>query len=352
MRVFPADTLREVGFRIFRAVGSPDPVARRVGDALVDANLVGHDSHGVIRIPNYVDAVRTGEIVPDAEPIVVKEAASTALINGGWGFGQVTGECALRLAVDKAQAQGVAVVGAVRCNHLGRMGEYAEMAGRRGAVGFVTAGGFGGRGARATPFGGRAGLLGTNPLTFGIPSQAGEPMLVDFATTSIAAGKIEVARAKGSPLPPGSIVDRSGNPTTNADDFYEGGWLLPFGGHKGYGLAMVVELLGRVLTGADDYTEEGRGGPVYSHSGALFVAIDAGVFRDRSAVEAGVDDLLERARDVPPAPGFERVLTPGEPEQRTRAQRLASGIAVEDVTVAAIRQTAGELGLDAASLLP
>jgi LDH2 family malate/lactate/ureidoglycolate dehydrogenase len=351
MPVFAPDKLRQVGRAVFRAIGSPDPIAARVADALVDANLVGHDSHGVIRIPQYVDAVRSGEVVPDAEPKLLRETTVSALVDGGWGFGQVTAERATREAIARARAHGLAAVGAVRCNHIGRVGEYPEMAAGEGLVAFVSAGGFGGRGGRAAPFGGREGLLGTNPLSFGFPSGRGLAMLVDFATTAVAAGKIQVARAKGTPLPPGSILDREGNPSTNAEDFYQGGVMLPFGGHKGYALAMVVELLGRVMTGADDFAEGERGGAVYGHSGALVIAIDPGVLRDREAFAQGVDETLARVRAVPPAPGFTEVMVPGDPERQTRQRREREGVYVEDATVEAIRRTGAELGVGAGELL-
>jgi hydroxycarboxylate dehydrogenase B len=351
MPSFEPDELRRVGRAVFAAIGAPAPVATRVADALVDANLVGHDSHGVIRIPQYVDAVRGGEVVPDAEPKLLRETTVSALVDGGWGFGQVTAERATREAISRAHAHGLAAVAAVRCNHIGRVGEYPEMAARDGLVAFVTAGGFGGRGGRAAPFGGREGLLGTNPLSFGFPSADGLAMLVDFATTAVAAGKIQVARAKGTPLPPGSILDREGNPSTDAEDFYQGGVMLPFGGHKGYALAMVVELLGRVMSGADDFAEGGRGGAVYGRSGALVIAIDPGIFRDRDAFARGVDETLARVRAVPPAPGFDEVMVPGDPETRTRRQREREGVYVEDATVEAIRKTGRELGVGADDLL-
>lgn len=344
MPLYPPDALREVGRRVFAAIGSPEAVARRVGDALVDANLVGHDSHGVIRIPQYVAAIRDGEVLPAAETTLLRNGPTSALVDGGWGFGQVTAERAMTLAVEKARQYGLAAVGAVRCNHIGRLGEYGEMAARAGMIGFITAGGFGGRGGRAAPFGGREGILGTNPLAFGFPVNGAAAMLVDFATTAVAAGKIQVARAKGTPLPPGAILDKDGNPTTDAEDFYAGGVMLPFGGHKGYALALVVELLGRVLTGADSYAEDGRGGAVYGRSGALALAIDPGIFGEPAAFEERVDRTLDRVRRVPPVPGVDAVLVPGDPERQTRQQREREGIYVEDATVAAIRTTAREVG--------
>jgi len=350
MSTFQPERLHAVAERIFVAVGAPEVVARRVAGALVDANLAGHDSHGVIRIPQYVEAVRKGEIVPGAEPTVLKQTPGSALVDGGWGFGQVTAERATRLAVERARANGIAAVGAVRCNHIGRLGEYGEMAAREGVIAFVTAGGFGGQVA-AAPFGGRTGLLGTNPLAFGFPGHDDTAMLVDFATTAVAAGKIRVARAKGEPLPPGAILDRDGNPTTNAEDFYQGGVMLPFGGHKGYALSLVVELLGRVLTGADDFAEDPGGGAVYGHSGMVVLALDPGLFRDRDAYARGVEETLAQVKAVPPAPGFSEVMIPGEPEARARERRTRDGIEVEPATVEAICATGASLGLGEEDLL-
>jgi len=224
------------------------------------------------------------------------------------------------------------------------------MAARGGVIGFVTASGFGGQVA-AAPFGGRTGLLGTNPLSFGFPSGDETALLVDFATTAVAAGKIRVARAKGTPLPPGSILDAAGNPTTDAEAFFRGGVMLPFGGHKGYALSLVVELLGRVLSGTDDYAEGNRGGAVYGHSGMVVFAIDPGLFRERSAYERDVDETLARVKAVPPAPGFSEVLIPGEPEARAREQRQRDGVEIEAATVEAIRATGASLGLAADALL-
>src|ERR671938_2083630 len=259
------DVLRAAGARIFGAVGAPAEIAARVAHSLVDANLAGHDSHGVIRIPSYVRAVRAGEVIPQASPELVRETDVSALIDGGWAFGQLTAERATRVAMDKARRHGIAVVAAVRCTHIGRLGEYAEMGAAEGIIVFLAAGGLTGKRGQVAPYGGRRGVLGTNPLAFGFPGGSEEfPLLLaDFATSAVAAGKIMVARAKGAPLPPGSIQDAQGRPSTRAEDYVEGGTLLPFGGHKGYALALVVELLGRVVTGSGSYAEDGRGGDIY-----------------------------------------------------------------------------------------
>ena len=341
-----ADVLCEVASRIFCAVGAPEPAAERVARSLVDANLAGHDSHGVIRIPSYVRAVRAGEVIPDASPELLRETAVSAMVDGGWGFGQVTVDRATRLAIDKARTHGIAVVAAVRCTHIGRLGEYAEMAAAEGMVLFIAAGGLVGKRGHVAPFGGRTGVLGTNPLAFGFPGGQEVPfLLADFATSAVAAGKIQVARAKREPLPPGTILDSEGHPTTNPEDYAAGGTLLPFGGHKGYALGVVVELLGRVLTGSGSFAEEGRGGDVYGRSGTLLVALDAGLFRDRAEYVRDVDATLRQIKAVPPAPGVDEVLVPGEPERRARAERERTGISVEEPTLNAIRDVAASLGL-------
>jgi hydroxycarboxylate dehydrogenase B len=349
MPSFRAEYLREISRRVFEAVGSPADIAGRVADALVDANLVGHDSHGVIRIPQYVQHVRAGQVIADARPEIIDESPTTALVNGNWAFGQVSAGFATKVAIEKARQNRIAAVGVVRCTHIGRLGEYPTMAAEEGMIAFVTAGGFGGTGG-AAPFGGSEVALGTNPLSFGFPAQESPAMLVDFATTSVAAGKISVARAKGEQLPPGSIIDREGRPTTDPEDFYNGGMLLPFGGHKGYSLGLVVELLGRVLTGADGYAQEGRGGPTYGHSGSFIIALDPGMFRPTDAYRAEVDRSLERIKGVKPAPGFTEVLVPGEPELRARTQRERDGIPIADATWSAIKATGSDLGVDIDSI--
>src|SRR5262249_24875127 len=202
------------------------------------------------------------------------------------------------------------------------------------------------RGVSAVPFGGATPLFGTNPIAAGIPAGVEPSFLLDFATTAVAAGKIEVARAKKMPLPPGSIVDRDGRPTTHPADYYPGGALLPSGGPKGYALWVMVELLGRVLPGADAYAEEPRGGPVYGHSGMLVLAMNPAALGDPAAYAASADETIRRIKAVPPAHGFDEVLVPGEPEEQSRAERQATGIPIPEETWTRITETARELGAD------
>lgn len=345
MPIYTADQLRRVGRAVFRATGAPEDIAARVADSLVDANLTGHDSHGVMRIPQYVNGIATGEIIVDARPHIARETAATALVDGGWTFGQVGAEYATRTAVAKAKEMGVAAVGLVRGHHIGRLGEYAEMASAEDVILMVVAGGFGG-GHGAAPYGGAGIAYGTNPLAFGVPAGERPDVMVDFATTAVAAGKIRVAMAKGEQLPPGCIADNQGRPTTNPADYFAGGFLMPAGGHKGYGLAVVIELLGQVFTGAETLAEANLGGPFYARSGSLFLALDAGLFRPRGEYAAAIDARLARIKAVPPAPGFAEVLVPGEPELRARKRRAAEGIPVAEATWEAIRAATASLGVD------
>jgi LDH2 family malate/lactate/ureidoglycolate dehydrogenase len=345
MPTLKADLLRSLGEAIFRAAGASPENARRVTEALVDANLAGHDSHGVQHFPGYVNSMQSGLIVGDARPTVLRETPVTALVSGEWTFGQVAAEFATRCAVEKAKRSGLAAVGLVRVNHVGRLGEYAEIAARDGIVAIVTAGGFAEQRGQAVPFGGARPALGTNPIAIGFPAGRHDTMFLDFATTAVAAGKVAVARAKGLPLPEGVLIDREGRATTDPNAYYEGGALLPFGGHKGYALSMAVEFLGRVVTGSEAFAAEGRGGDYFARSGTMILAIDPAAFSEPEQYRERADATIDRIKAVPPAPGFAEVLVPGEPEHRSRQERLRDGIPVPHATWEAIRECAQSLGL-------
>lgn len=352
MPLFPPDRLASATKAVFFAAGVPDGNARLVAEALVDANLVGHDAHGVMRIPMYLAAIRNAEVDPKAEPRVIRESEVSALVDGGWGLGLVTAIRATEVAIRLARANGLAAVAAVRCYHIGRLGAYGELAAKEGLIAFVVAGGFRGRAARAAPYGGAEALFGTNPLAFGFPdSTTGVGLLVDFATTATAEGKLQMLRARRQPVPAGLILDAQGQPSTDAEAFYAGGMLLPFGGHKGYGLSLVVELLGRVLTGSDSYANGEHGNEVFGKHGLLVLAIDPGMFRDRATFDSEARATLARVKAVKPAEGFTEVLIPGEPEARTRAARIRDGIHLDQITVDAIAQAAETVGASFEALL-
>jgi len=355
MVVLGAEAWREVARRLFLAAGASEANATRVAESLVDASLAGHDSHGVIRIIQYLDAIEAGHLDPAAEPRVVREGPCFSHVDGAWTFGQVGADLCMRRAISQARSQGVAVAGLFNAYHIGRLGEYSEMAQRAGMIGMVLAGGFGGvggsAGAGVAPYGGAKAAFGTNPISFGVPGGETPGAMVDFATSAVAGGKISLARAKGAQLPPNCILDKDGRPSTNPEDFYDGGVLTTFGGHKGYGLAVVCELLGQALTGGDLCTDERLGGGVYTRSGSLFLAMDPGLFRPLSGYKEAADAALRRIKAVPPAPGFDEVLLPGEPEIRSRERRLAEGIPLPDVSWKRLLGQAARYGVDLASLV-
>jgi LDH2 family malate/lactate/ureidoglycolate dehydrogenase len=356
MIVFKADQWQRMGHALFKATGATDANAKRVTVSLIDASLVGHDSHGVIRIVQYIQAIEKGHLNPAAEPVIIQETPTTSLVDGKWTFGQVSGEIAMRKALEQAKTHGIAIAGLTRAYHIGRLGEYSEMAYHDGMIGLILAGGFEGLGGASgnlgvAPFGGARPAFGTNPISFGIPAGDKPGVMVDFATSAVAGGKVAVARAKGMPLPEGCILDKDGKPTTRAEEFYDGGMLLPFGGHKGYGLAVVIELLGRMLTGADRCREEPCGGGVYTRSGSIFVAIDPGIFRPFADFVSATDKFLDHVSKVPPAPGFKEVLIPGEPEHRTRSLRITEGLSIPESSWQVLQQQAVRYGVDLMSVL-
>lgn len=344
--------LQKFGTAVFRALGTPEDIATEVAAHLVRANLAGHDSHGAIRIPQYATMIEQGTIVPDARPIIMRQRGAAVLVHAGGGFGQFASAYALQQGVDRAKELGIGAVAIRQANHIGRVGDYTEQAARQGFVAEVVVGAAGPAIGGATPFGGAARFLGTNPWSIAIPRPDGAPVLVDFATTVVAEGKVRVARSKHEALPPGCIVDSQGHASTNPDDFYAGGMLLPFGGHKGYGLALAAALLGGLASiGEENPTMAGAAAPPEGTSGrdriagVLMVVIDPGAFGDAAEYTAAVGRVTDSLKKVPPAPGVSEVLLPGEPEARTRAQREQAGLALPDDTWEAIDQVARKVGV-------
>jgi LDH2 family malate/lactate/ureidoglycolate dehydrogenase len=333
----PAQQLRAMTEAIFTAAGATPPIAATVADALILANLLGHDSHGVMRIPPYVQQITRGRVQPAAEPVLAKQQGATALVDGRFGFGQVAGRFATERAVALAKEHGAAAVGVVNCMHVGRLGEYPERAAREGVLLLATAGNVGG--GRTAPFGGREGVLGTNPFAIGLPAGERPPMIVDFATTVIAGGKVEVARAKGVEIPAGAILDKEGRPSTNPNDLADGGVMLTVGGHKGFGLALAAAALSQGVTG--ELRLDGQPSPM----GFFLWAVDVGAFTPAADYGRRVDWMIDQVKAVPPADGFSEVLVPGDPERRERERREAEGVPVPDRTWASITKVAADLGV-------
>ena len=330
------------------AAGADDENATVVTDHLVLASLSGVDTHGVLKVPTYVRNIKDGEIVPDAHPEVLGEGPTRVLVKGNWTFGHVAAEFATRAGIKKAKSSGVAVVGVVEAHHMGRVGHFTELAASEGMIAMVWMGGQGEGNPFAVPHGGRARACGlhTNPISLGFPAGEGWPMMFDYATTQIAGTKLMLARDRGERVPPGCIVDESGNPSTDPNDFFAGaGGMLPFGGHKGYAMMMAAEFLGRIFSGADRFADTDRGGVVFRRQGVSIIVIRADLFQPFDRYEGRAEEMRRRVRSVAPAPGFREVLSPGDLEGRARARRLREGIPIDDDVWEQITETASSLGV-------
>jgi uncharacterized oxidoreductase len=340
MPILKAEVLRDFVGRIFQTVGAAEVEARLVANSLVASNLAGHDSHGVVRVRQYLDSIAKGEINPAAKPIITHETATITMVDAQRGFGQVGAHFAMKVAIEKAQAQGLAATGLFNCDHVGRVGEWVQMAADQALIGLAFCNG-GRAGGIVAPYGGAARLLSTNPIAAAVPVAGRPPVIIDTATSVVAEGKVRVARNRGQSIPEGWILKSDGQSSTNPEDLYANGMLLPAAGHKGYGLSLLVEFLGGILTG--------RGWPGQADftagNGVLFLVLAIEAFRPAETFLAEGATLCKQVKAVPPAPGFDEVLLPGEPEQRTTEQRQAKGIALDETSWTQLTTAAAELGV-------
>ncbi|MBI4736126.1 MAG: Ldh family oxidoreductase [candidate division NC10 bacterium] len=334
--------LETLAHDIFQAIKVPPAGAAWMARLLVRANLRGHDSHGVIRIPQYIASWKKGDANPTAEPVVVQEGPATALVDGKLGFGQIVARRGMEVAMQKAAAVGVSTVGVFNSNHIGRLADYTEMALERDMLAILAVNA-GGAGQRMAPWGGRAPRLSTNPIAFACPTGEGVPISFDIATTMAAEGKVRVKRNRKEPLPSGWVLDADGNPTTDPNAIYGSppGTILPVGGHKGYSLALMIEVLAGILA-RGGYSRENPG-PVMN--GIFMVVVDIGRFVAPGTFRDEVDDLIRYLKSSPTAPGVDQILAPGEPEAITEAKRRQAGIFVEDQTWGQIEEVARELNV-------
>ena len=330
---------------ILLAAGADKRNADRMAEALVASNLCGVDTHGVFHLPGYVEHIREGYIRPAARPAIIRETPTSALITGNWTFGHVAAKYAAEVTIEKARTQNIAVAGIVEAHHIGRLGEYVELAAAHGMIGMIWAGGQSEETPHAVPYGGRQRVLHTNPLAVGFPAGEDPPIMFDFSTTALSGVKVIFAHEHNESLPAGSIVDKEGRPTNDPADFFAGGGHLPFGGHKGYALMVAVELLSRVMTGADALADPARGGPFMRHQGVTMLMLRADLFQPLADFTARAGELADRLRAVPAAPGFSEVLVPGDPEQRIRAHRQRDGIPVAEDIWQSLVDVATSLGV-------
>ncbi len=329
---------------IFVAAGTPLNHAERVAASLVKSNLAGHDSHGIIRVPQYVTAINEGKIEPAATPSVENEGPCTARVNGHWGWGQVAAWEATQLAIAKARESRIAAVALYQSNHVGRVGEYVEEIARHDMVALVTLNNHGGA-MQVAPFGGRERKLSSNPIAFAAPTD-GDSLLVDMTSSVVAEGKIRVLKNQGKPAPDGWLIDAEGHPTNDPNTLYADppGALLPLGGslgHKGYGLSVLIDVTSGALSGG------GCSSPNAKRIGntMLIEAIRVDAFTERAEYYEQVRELVTSLKSCKPAVGFSEVLLPGEPERRTERKRRQEGISIDAETWHQLSDVARGLGV-------
>jgi uncharacterized oxidoreductase len=338
---FQSNELIKITRRIFVAAGTPEDIADIVAGALVKANLIGYDSHGIWRITRYIMRIRNGGLDPAARPEVERQTNSVAVVNGNWGFGQLGARLAVEYVSRLAPKCGVACVALHRTNHIGRVGEYAEMLASEGLISMVLTS-VAGQDRQVAPYGGRERIFGTNPMAWALPVRVSRPpLVVDFATAATAEGKLAVAMSRGEQVEPGLVLDRYGNPSTEPNSFFDGGTLLPFGGHKGYGLTLMIQLMTNVLT---DY-ENGSYRDSRFKNPSLFTAWSVEAFMALEQFVELVEDWLQYIKRSKTAKGFDEILLPGEPEARIFAKRSKEGIDIPEPTWREIEAIAGELGI-------
>ena len=324
-----ADRLEGLTAAIFSTWGVPKDDAAWIATLLVRANLRGHDSHGVIRIPQYVPFLESGDLNPTPRIRIESETPVIARIDGDLGFGQVVARRGMTIAIEKAKANGLSAVTLRRTNHVGRLADYAEMAAAAGLVGMLWVNAP--LALNVAPWGGAARRLGTNPHAIAVPGpDGGVAMSFDFATSVIAEGKLKVKFNRGESVAPGIMLDGRGRPSTDPRAYYADpvGSLLTAGEHKGYGLSLAVEMLAGILSGTGAARPER--GPI--RNGTLMICLDVARFVPLEDFHAQVAALFEFVRSAPLAEGAREILIPGEPEERTERDRRAHGIPIEDAT--------------------
>lgn len=344
MKKIAHDRLRALVQRMFEAAGCRPAEAGRVAHSLVEANLVGHDSHGVIRVASYLDWLRTGKVVANREPLIVFENDAIAIVDGQFGFGQVMGEAAMRLAIAKSTRHGVAAVALRNSGHLGRIGDWAELAAAAGKLSLHFVNTTGG-GLLVAPVGGISRRLSANPIAAAVPTQGGPPILLDMSACTVAEGKIRVALNKGVSLPDGCIIDSRGRPTNDPKTFYgpPAGSILPVGGHKGYALSFLIELLAGALTGGSCSAP----GVDRVVNGMLTIVLDPSFFQVEDAFFAEVRRYIEFVKSSERIDPAVEILVPGEPEERTRERRQREGVELDDTTWRQLVEAGRGVGVDA-----
>ncbi len=349
MRRFSADTLTALTCAFCAAGGSDEREADMVARNLVEANLAGHDSHGVGILPAYATSMADGWLKANERLTVADNDGPVLRLDGNLGYGQVIGHEAMTLGVARARERGVAVLALRMSHHLGRIGAWAELCADAGLVSihYVNSGGYR---PSVVPFGGAEARYTTNPYCTGIPAANGQPpIILDFATSAIAMGKVRVARNAGTEVRDGALVDAEGRPTRDPGVMYADprGALVSMGLHKGYGMALVCEALAGALTnGGAHLPQRDHGRAIINNM--LSVILDPGAVGDRDFFHDEIAALADHVKSSAPAPGVKSVMVPGDPEREARARRAVEGIPIDEETLGQIYESGARIGLDPA----
>ena len=347
---FKSEQLIELGSKLFEKGGTSANDGKVITEHLVNANLAGHDSHGFWRVPGYLDQIDKGEIDPKASPEIVNEGPAFAQIDGKGGYGAVTAYYGTELAIKKAKTSGISFVIMGNQGHIGRVGGFPEIAAKAGCSAVMWSGQVTRENPRGgvVPFGGKIGKLGTNPISMAFPQKSGVPILLDCATSTAAAGKIEVYRANNKLLPFPWILDRDGNPSNDPEKYHDGGAILPMGGldggHKGVGLSIMVSLFGGALplfVNPNLDLDKMR-----KRQGCSIMVVDISKFAPYDDFLNETDQFINYIKDTPTMKGFSEIISPGEIEEKSRQSRLQNGIDFPDEHWRAVEKKIVQLGLD------
>jgi LDH2 family malate/lactate/ureidoglycolate dehydrogenase len=336
------DRLLNFATEAYVAAGMSREDAHLCADTLVQADLWDHQSHGVMRLSWYAARLKAGVCDPRAKPELVVDAGGLALLDGHDGMGQVLTARAAQEAVRRAKAHGIAAVGIRNSNHFGTALYFTLMAAREGCVAFLSTN----ASPAMAPWGGRKKIVGTNPWSWACPAGSHAPMVLDIANTGVARGKIYLAKQKGQSIPEGWAINAAGAPTTDPSEAIDG-IILPMAQHKGYAIALMMDMLSGVLTGsgfgleiAGPYQAERR-----SRAGQLMIALNIEAMQPLTEFNARMDELISQIKSVPLAQGFPEVFYPGEIEARNDVKNRKEGLLLPDDTLADLKKVASEYGL-------
>jgi LDH2 family malate/lactate/ureidoglycolate dehydrogenase len=335
--LFTANALEEFATGVFVGMGAPLDMAESVSKSLVLSNLVGHDSHGVIRLIEYSGWVESGALIPAARPVLSWSKEATSLVDGMWGWGQSASYLATEKIIESAKKYGTASIVLSRSNHVGRLGEYVDLMAQQGLMGiaFCNTGG-----PIVAPWGGVKGVLGTNPLAWAVPGTDSFNYVLDFSTAVMAAGKIILAGLSGNEIEPGALLDKKGQPSTNPQDFHDGGSLIAFGGHKGSGLSALIDITSGILSGNMPAAISNSG----FGNGTVFIAVDISRFIDVKSFSL-IAQQFASIFHASAAPLGDRVYLPGELEHEMKSKRAQDGIAIDPEVLLNLKTVGARYGM-------